>query len=118
VTEEFRVQFPISVGDKFVTIARKGKGDTIIGKFTDGRVILFTRWKDEIRPGAIVKGTIVHAKENFLLMEPEELYNEDDDYTIGVLLDQVSNSGHFQHAILARALRYILNQLKEMRGSV
>lgn len=115
MSEFDRIQLPITVGEEYVTIARRGKDDTIVGKFTDGRYILFTRWHDQIQPGDVVVGTIVAAKQNFILMEPTEIYQRDDPTGILKVLNKVADSGHFQHAVIARGLLLIIQLLSNIR---
>ena len=113
MSELDRIQLPITVGETYATIARRGKDDTIVGKFSDGRYILFTRWHDQIEPGDIVFGTVVAAKKNCILMEPEEIYQRDDPNGILKVLNKVADSGHFQHAVIARGLLLIIQMLSQ-----
>ncbi len=101
-------------GEKIVVLARQGRENTVIGRYADGRIILFA---DEsaytINPGDTVKGTIVRDAQNYVIVDPEEVLGD----TLEALvlnLQVVSDSGYYQHQVLAKALLYLIQKgLKE-----
>jgi len=75
-----RIQEKLFLGDKITVQTMRGRGTTVIGRLTDGRVVLFdqnSQYFNLLVPGQSVEGHISHIQENYVILtpisEPEEM---------------------------------------------
>lgn len=104
----------LEVGQEIITLVKSGRENTLIGRFTDGRVILFSKespLREKIKEGNTLKGKITHVSNTYILVEPEEVY-EDSLEALKLNLKNVENSGYYQHAVLAKALLYLIERME------
>ena len=109
----------ISNGDKITVLTREGREGidgtkTVIGRLADGRVILFSRDSTlAISAHDTVQGEVVYVHHNYIIVLPSKVMG---DTTEALLenLNHVARSGYYQHAVLAKALLYLLS--KSMEG--
>ena len=106
----------LSLGDELSVLVLKGKGDSIISRMKDGRVILFNRENpifNELEPGMIVESRINFIAQNYIIVDPvkrPEMGIE----AIKLGLNMVSDSENWENAIMARALLYLIEQLESI----
>ncbi|TRO53803.1 hypothetical protein E2P71_05640 [Candidatus Bathyarchaeota archaeon] len=105
----------ISLGDELTVLVLKGKGDSIISRMKDGRVILFNRENilfNELEPGMTVKAKVSFIAQNYIIVdpvEPPEMGNE----AIKLGLRMVSETENWENAVIANALLYLIELLEE-----
>ena len=70
----------LNLGDRFTVHTFRGRGETIISRLQDGRIILFdqnSQFFSLLAPGQIVECQVVSIHENFVIVgplrEPEEI---------------------------------------------
>ena len=106
----------LSLGDELSVLVLKGKGDSIISRMKDGRVILFNRENpifNELEPGMIVDSRINFIAQNYIIVDPvkpPEIGVE----AVKLGLNMVSDSEDWENAIMARALLYLIEQLESI----
>jgi len=98
------------VGEEVVVLAREGKDNTVVGKYADGRVILFSDDSMyKINPGDTVVGEIVRDAKNYVLVEPKRVLGD----TLEALifnLDHITRGSYYSHSIFSRALLYLIKK--------
>ncbi len=101
---------PTREGEKIVVLARQGREGTVIGRYADGRVILFADESSyKINPGDTIKGTVVKDARNFVIVEPEEVLGD----TLEALmlnLTNVAEGGYYGHAVIAKGILYLMKK--------
>lgn len=108
-------QTEVSLGDEFPVLVLRGKGDSIISRMRDGRVILFNRENpifSELKPGVIVKCRVSFIAQNYIIVDPLSP-PESGLEAIKFGLRMVSESENWEMANLANALLYLIEKLKE-----
>ena len=104
----------VSLGDEFTVLVLRGKGDSIISRMKDGRVILFNRESPifaDLRPGTMVHGRVIFVAQNYVIMDPLTP-PESGVEAINMGLRMVAESDNWELGILAQALIYLLDQFK------
>ena len=100
----------VNVGDEIVVLARKGKEDSVIGRLADGRVILFSKeFTGQINPGDTATCEIVHITGRYIIVMPNKVLGDSMEAMI-LNLKNVAESGYYQHAVLAKALIYLIER--------
>ncbi|KON29886.1 hypothetical protein AC482_05290 [miscellaneous Crenarchaeota group-15 archaeon DG-45] len=105
----------VSLGDEFTVLVIRGKGDSIISRMKDGRVILFNRESpifEDLRPGMIVHGRVIFVAQNYIIMDPVSP-PESGVEAIRMGLRMVTESESWEMGIIANALLYMLDLLEE-----
>jgi len=106
----------INIGDELVVLMRKGRGDTVIGRLADGRVILQSRESTEkINPGDTVICEIVHVTRTYVLFMPKRVLGDTVEALI-LNLKNVVQSGYYQHSVLAKAALYLIEDKINKEG--
>lgn len=103
----------VSLGDEFTVLVIKGKGDSIISRMKDGRVILFNRENPiftDLKPGTMVHGRVIFVAQNYIIMDPLTP-PESGVEAIEMGLKIVTESENWELGIIAQALLYLLEQL-------
>jgi len=109
----------VSLGDEFTVLVLRGKGDSIISRMKDGRVILFNRENPifaDLRPGTIVHGRVIFVAQNYIIMDPLTP-PESGEEAIEMGLRMVAESENWELGIIAQALLHILNMLSGLEES-
>lgn len=104
----------VSLGDELTVLVVRGKGDSIISRLKDGRVILFNRESPifpELKPGTVVHGRVIFVAQNYVIMDPLTP-PESGVEAIKMGLKMVAESESWELAIIAQALQYLLEQLE------
>ena len=63
----------LGLGDRIAVHTIPGRGDTIISRLQDGRIILFdqnSQYFSLLAPGQIVECHVVNVKENYVIVSP------------------------------------------------
>jgi len=63
----------LGLGDRVIVHTIRGRGDTVISRLEDGRIILFdqdSQYFDLLAPGQIVECHIINVKENYVIVSP------------------------------------------------
>ena len=106
----------ISLGEEMEIIVLKGKGESIIGRMSDGRVILFNRESpifQDLRPGVMVICKVSFVAQNYIIVNP--ISPPDSGVkAIKLGLDMVSESDNWEMAILSQAIKFLVEQLDEL----
>lgn len=106
----------VSLGEELDVLVLKGKGDSIISRMRDGRVILFNRENpifSDLRPGVLVKSRVSFIAQNYIIVDP---FSPPDAGVEAVKLglNMVSESDSWEMAILGQAILYLIEQLEEL----
>lgn len=63
----------LGLGDRITVHTIRGKGDTVIGRLQDGRVILFdqnSQFFDMLAPDQSIECHVINIKENYVIVNP------------------------------------------------
>ncbi len=103
----------INVGDEMIVLTKKGREGSVIGRLNDGRVILFSKETPfEIAVGDTVLGKVAFASPTYVIVDPERVMGDTDEALVANLRN-VSISGHYQHAVIARGVLRLLEESLE-----
>jgi hypothetical protein len=106
----------VSLGEEMDVLVLKGKGDSIISRMRDGRVILFNRENpifSELRPGVMVKSRVSFIAQNYIIVDPLSPPDTGVE-AIKLGLQMVSESDNWEMAVLSQAILYLIEQLEEL----
>lgn len=106
----------VSLGEEMDVLVLKGKGDSIISRMRDGRVILFNRENpifSELRPGVMVKSRVSFIAQNYIIVDPISPPDTGVE-AIKLGLQMVSESDNWEMAVLSQAILYLIEQLEEL----
>ena len=106
----------ISLGEEMEVLVLKGKGESIIGRMRDGRVILYNRENpifQDLRPGVMVNCKVSFVAQNYIIVDPTSP-PDTGVKAIKLGLDMVSESDNWEMAILSQALKFLIEQLEEL----
>lgn len=106
----------VSLGEEMDVLVLKGKGDSIISRMRDGRVILFNRENpifSELRPGVMVKSKVSFIAQNYIIVDPLSPPDTGVE-AIKLGLQMVSESDNWEMAVLSQAVLYLIEQLEEL----
>ena len=104
-----------SLGDELTVLVLKGKGDSIISRMKDGRVILFNRENvlfNELEPGMIVAAKVSFIAQNYIIVDPVAP-PETGPEAIKLGLQMVTETENWENAVMANAIKYIIEILEE-----
>lgn len=100
----------VRVGDELTVLTKAGRDDRIIGRLSDGRVILFAKDSPyELEIGDTVVGEVIHVKDTYVLIKPNKILGDNTD-ALEINLKNVIASGHYQHAVLAKGILELLER--------
>ena len=105
----------ISLGDELNVLVLKGKGDSIISRMKDGRVILFNRENvlfNELEPGMTVLSKVSFIAQNYIIVDPVAPPEKGVE-AIKLGLQMVTETENWENAIIANSLLYIIDLLEE-----
>lgn len=105
----------VSLGDELSVLVLKGKGDSIISRMKDGRVILFNRENvlfNELEPGMTVQSKVSFIAQNYIIVDPVAPPERGVD-AIKMGLQMVAETENWENAVMANALLYMLEILEE-----
>ena len=105
----------ISLGDELTVLVLKGKGDSIISRMRDGRVILFNRENvlfNELEPGMTVLARVSFIAQNYIIVDPVNPPERGVE-AIKLGLQMVTETENWENAVIANALLYALELLEE-----
>jgi hypothetical protein len=105
----------LSLGDELTVLVLKGKGDSIISRMKDGRVILFNRENvlfNELDPGMTVKAKVSFIAQNYIIVDPVEPPERGNE-AIKLGLTMVAETENWENAVMANALLYIIEFLEK-----
>jgi len=106
----------INLGEKLEVLVLKGKGDSIISRMRDGRVILFNRENpifQDLRPGVLVNCKVSFVAQNYIIVDPIS----PPDIGVNAIksgLDMVTDSDNWELAIIGQAIKHLIEQLEEL----
>lgn len=106
----------ISLGEELEVLVLKGKGDSIISRMRDGRVILFNRENPiftSLVPGVLVNCKVSFIAQNYIIVDPISAPDTGVS-AIKVGLEMVSNSEDWELAVISNAIKYLIEQLEEL----
>lgn len=106
----------VSLGEEMDVLVLKGKGDSIISRMKDGRVILFNRENPifaELRPGVMVRSSVSFIAQNYVIVDPIAPPDTGVE-AIKLGLQMVAESDNWEMAILSQAMHYLIDQLEEL----
>ncbi|MBT3283704.1 hypothetical protein HN807_07090 [Candidatus Bathyarchaeota archaeon] len=105
----------ISLGDELTVLVLKGKGDSIISRMKDGRVILFNRENvlfNELEPGMTVQAKVSFIAQNYIIVDPVSPPTRGEE-AIKLGLQMVAETENWENAVIANALLHIIDILEE-----
>ena len=106
----------VSLGEEMEVLVLKGKGDSIISRLRDGRVILFNRENPiflDLQPGVIVRSKVSFIAQNYIIVDPiAPPESGTEAIKLGLLM--VSESDNWEMAIIGQALLYLIEQMEEL----
>lgn len=108
----------VSIGDILTVRTFKGKNGGVIGRLRDGRVILFNKespYFDQLDSGQVVESRVNYVARTYVIVDPLSPPK------IGVEalkadLKALAESEHWEHAVLAEALLYVIQLTEGMAG--
>ena len=104
-----------SLGDELTVLVLKGKGDSIISRMKDGRVILFNRENvlfNELEPGMTVQAKVSFIAQNYIIVDPVSPPQRGEE-AIKLGLQMVAETENWENAVIANALLHIIDILEE-----
>ena len=104
----------LSLGDELIVLVLKGKGESIISRMKDGRVILFNRENvlfNELEPGMTVKSKVSFIAQNYIIVDPVEPPERGVE-SVKLGLKMVTETENWENAVIANALLYMLELLE------
>ena len=105
----------ISLGNELTVLVLKGKGDSIISRMKDGRVILFNRENvlfNELEPGMTVQAKVSFIAQNYIIVDPVSPPERGEE-AIKLGLQMVAETENWENAVIANALLHIIDILEE-----
>jgi hypothetical protein len=105
----------ISLGDELTVLVLKGKGDSIISRMKDGRVILFNRENvlfNELEPGMTVQAKVSFIAQNYIIVDPVSPPERGEE-AIKLGLQMVAETENWENAVISNALLHIIDILEE-----
>jgi hypothetical protein len=105
----------VSLGDELLVLVLKGKGDSIISRMKDGRVILFNRENvlfDELEPGMTVNSKVSFIAQNYIIVDPVAPPERGVE-SIKLGLQMLTETENWEYAVIGNALLYILELIEE-----
>ena len=105
----------VSLGDELIVLVLKGKGDSIISRMKDGRVILFNRENvlfNELEPGMTVLSKVSFIAQNYIIVDPVSPPERGVE-AIKLGLQMVTETENWENAVIANSLLYIIDLLEE-----
>jgi hypothetical protein len=109
-------QDDVSLGEELNVLVLKGKGDSIISRMKDGRVILFNRENplfQELKPGVVVTCKISFIAQNYIIVDPVSEPNSGVD-AIKLGLKMVVESDSWELSILSQAILFLIEQFEDL----
>lgn len=106
----------VSLGDEMSVLVLKGKGDSIISRMRDGRVILFNRENpifEDLNPGVMVHSKVSFIAQNYIIVDPMSPPEEGIE-AIKLGLDMVAESENWEMALLSKAVAYLIDKIDEL----
>ena len=106
----------ISLGETLEVLVLKGKGESIISRLRDGRVILFNRENplfQDLRPGVLVSCKVSFVAQNYIIVNPISPPDTGVN-AIKLGLDMVTDSDNWELAIISQAIKHLIEQLEEL----
>ena len=106
----------VSLGDELIVLVLKGKGDSIISRMKDGRVILFNRENvlfNELEPGMTVLSKVSFIAQNYIIVDPVSPPERGVE-AIKLGLQMVTETENWENAVIANSLLYIIDLLEEV----
>jgi hypothetical protein len=106
----------ISLGDELTVLVLKGKGESIISRMKDGRVVLFNRENpifEELTPGLMVYSKVSFIAQNYIIVDPLSP-PEDGIEAIKLGLEMITESENWEMAVLSKAIGYIIEKIEEL----
>ena len=107
----------VSLGEDLDVLVLKGKGDSIISRMSDGRVILFNRENPifpDLKPGVLVKSKVSFIAQNYIIVDPVAPPDTGVE-AIKLGLQMVSESDNWEISIIGQAILYLIEQLEELK---
>jgi len=123
----------LGLGDRIAVHTIPGRGDTIISRLQDGRIILFdqnSQYFELLAPGQIVECHVVNVKENYVIVspisEPEEIsssYIPELEVDVIIedlekLIENVSGNAEIIPRALLRVIRLEQLIIKILKGEI
>lgn len=106
----------ISLGEELQVLVLKGKGDSIISRMKDGRVILFNRENPiffDLKPGLLVNCKVSFIAQNYIIVDPFSP-PESGVEAIKQGLIMLTESDNWEMSILGQAILYLIEQMEEL----
>jgi hypothetical protein len=106
----------VNLGDEMTVFVMKGKGDSIISRLKDGRVILFNRENpifSDLTPGVVVKSNVSFIAQNYIIVDPISPPDSGSE-ALKLGLNMVSESENWEMSILSKAILYIMEKIEEL----
>lgn len=106
----------VSLGEEMNVLVLKGKGDSIISRMKDGRVILFNRENplfQELKPGVVAICKVSFIAQNYIIVDPISQPNSGVD-AIKLGLTMVVESDNWELSILSQAILYLIEQFEDL----
>jgi hypothetical protein len=106
----------VSLGEELTVLVLKGKGESIISRMRDGRVILFNRENPifaDLKPGMMVRARVSFIAQNYIIVDPISP-PESGVEAIRLGLRMLAESENWELGVLANALIYMLDRIEEL----
>ncbi|MFQ6074716.1 MAG: hypothetical protein ACE5Z5_01085 [Candidatus Bathyarchaeia archaeon] len=108
----------VSIGDVLTVRTFRGKDGGVIGRLRDGRVILFNKesvFFDQLDSGQVVEARVNYVARTYVIVDPLSPPKIGVD-ALKVDLKALAESEHWEHAVLAEALLYVIRMMEGLAG--
>lgn len=108
-----RVSEEVSIGETMTVQTFMGREGNVVGRLTDGRIILFNKDNPDlsrIGPGELVQVKVVYVAKNYIIVDPISLPKEGVD-GLKDSLEALMMVEDWEMAVLAKSLLYVIERL-------
>jgi len=108
-----RVSEEVSIGQTMTVQTFMGREGNVVGRLTDGRIILFNKDNPDlsrIGPGELVQVKVVYVAKNYIIVDPISLPKEGVE-GLKDSLEALMMVEDWEMAVLARSLLYVIERL-------
>lgn len=108
-----RVLEEVGIGDKMRVRTFMGREGNVVGRLSDGRIILFNKespYLDLLSPGDLVEVGVVYVAQNYIIVDPSSPPKKDVEGLKESLM-ALMETEDWEMAVLAKTLLYIIEKI-------
>jgi len=110
-----KVSEEVSIGQTITVRAFMGRAGNVVGRLTDGRIILFNKespYLAQIEPGTLIDAKVVYVAKNYIIVDPIAT-PEGGIESLKKSLRALIGIEDWEMAVLAKSLLYIIEKLEK-----